>query len=79
MFMVALEENAVVPRGMFDQTVDRLTRPISSIDVVAEKYIENFCGLMIRGIGLDEKEHLIEQIETAVNVPDRIETKSRRK
>ena len=63
--------------GVGDQAIDRAPRRQAAVDVIAEKNIHASRHRPQRTIGADVSQQLLEQIETAVNISDRVDPQVR--
>jgi hypothetical protein len=71
--MVPFQEYMFAHFAARDQSIDRLARTISTIDVVAKKY-ENCPGRWTANqVRIDRAQKFIEEVEPPMDVPDRVD------
>jgi hypothetical protein len=71
--MVSFQEYVFAHFAARDQSIDRLARAISAIDVVAKKH-ENCPGRWTASqIGIDLAQKFIKEVDPPMNVPDRVD------
>jgi hypothetical protein len=58
----------------FDQQIDGLPGRRSSIDIIAQKYMQRSRRAGVGQVMVDRGEHILKQIRTSVNVADCIDT-----
>lgn len=75
-FVVAFQEHHVSTPAALDQEVERRERVRSAIDIVAEIYLDRVTWPAVRNIGVDDRQHLFEQMRAAVNIADRVDPNS---
>ena len=72
--MVSFQEYVLARFVALNQSIDRLARVISAIDIIAKKH-ENGLGHWMGGqVGVDLAQEFIEQVEPPVDVPDRVDS-----
>jgi hypothetical protein len=77
--MIALEEDALAPLALFDQSVDRLARGRPAIDVITQENANRPRGGALSDIGVDFGEQSVEEIETSMNIAYGIDPLASRK
>jgi hypothetical protein len=74
--VVAFQENRITAAAAIDQQVERQSRVRSAVDIVAEIYLDRAMRSAMRDVGVDDPEHLLEQMCAAVNIADRIDSRA---
>jgi len=70
--MISLQENAFTFPTQLDQPIDGFARESTAVDIVAQKNMEWPACRVEGDIGINQGQELIEQVETTVDVADRI-------
>jgi hypothetical protein len=72
-FVVAFEKDALMATAAFDQQIDGLPGRRSTIDIIAQKYVQRSCWTGVGQVMVDRGEHIPKQIRTSVNIADRVD------
>ena len=70
--VIALQKNTLVFFAVGDQSIDCFSRGRPPIDIIAQKNENRSGDGPARHVGVDTGQKLIEQVEAAVNIADRI-------
>jgi hypothetical protein len=76
--MIALQEYRFMLVSMLNESVDRFARPVTAINVITQEHVDRPDRWKLRYIRVDERQQLIEQVQSAMDIADCIDTKSGR-